>query len=67
MAEEDENHRIDALRQELLRKVGDKHTEMERILGDVKSDVRLIKWLLGFLIVLFGFILALLTAAANIL
>lgn len=52
---EDEDLRIEALRQELMRQV-----------DAVKNDVKNLKWLLVALIAVFPLIMAILAAAANI-
>lgn len=66
MAEPEEDPRIEALKQNLLRQISEKHGEMEREIGDLKSSVKAIKWFVGGLIAVFGVIAAILASAANI-
>jgi len=52
---EDEDYRIDALRQELMREI-----------DSVRSNIKLLKWLFMAVIGVFGLIATILAIAANI-
>lgn len=63
---DDEDLRINALRQELMREVDTVKNSVARDLDSVKGNIKLLKWLLVALIAVFSLITAILAAAANI-
>ncbi len=63
---EDEDLRIEALRQELMREVDAVKNEVGRDLDDIKNNITLLKWFLLALIAVFSLIAAILAFAANI-
>lgn len=63
---EDEDLRINALRQELMREIKVVKNDVGGDLGDIKSNIKLLKWLFGAVIAVFSLIVAILVAAANI-
>lgn len=63
---EDEDLRIDALRQEIMREVDAVKNDVEQSLGGLMGDIKNLKWLLGILIAVFALIATILALAANI-
>lgn len=63
---EDEDLRIDALRQEIMREVDAVKNDVEQSPGGLMGDIKNLKWLLGILIAVFALIATILALAANI-
>jgi hypothetical protein len=63
---EDEDYRIDALRQELIREIDSVRSDVEKGLDDIRTNIRLLKWLFMALVGVFGLIATILAIAANI-
>jgi hypothetical protein len=63
---EDEDLRIEALRQELMREVDSVKNEINSSLNGLRKDIGTLKWLLLALIAVFSLIMAILASAANI-
>jgi hypothetical protein len=63
---EDEDLRIEALRQELMREVDSVKNETNSSLNGLRKDIGTLKWLLLALIAVFSLIMAILASAANI-
>lgn len=63
---EDEDLRINALRQELMREIEAVRNSVDGDLGDIQSNIRLLKWLFVAMIAVFSLIAAILAIAANI-
>ena len=63
---EDEDLRINALRQELMREIDAVRNDVNGDLGDIKSNIKLLKWLFVAMIAVFSLIATILAAAADI-
>ena len=63
---EDEDLRINALRQELKREIEAVKNDVDGDLGNIKSNITLLRWLFVAMIAVFSLIAAILAAAANI-
>lgn len=63
---EDEDLRIKALREELKREMDGVRNDVGGRLGDIESNIKLLKWLFVAMIGVFALIAAILASAANI-
>lgn len=63
---EDEELRIKALREELMRKIETVGNDVNGSLGDLKTDVKVLKYLFGTLIAVFSLLLTIIAFAADV-
>jgi hypothetical protein len=63
---EDEDYRIDALRQELMREIDSVRSDVDTSLGGIRTNIKLLKWLFMAVIAVFGSIATILAIAADI-
>ncbi|PLS87311.1 MAG: hypothetical protein CYG60_02575 [Actinobacteria bacterium] len=63
---EDEELRIEALRQELKRDMDGIKNQVDSDLGGIKTDIKVLKYLFGAVIAVFSLLAAILASAANI-
>jgi hypothetical protein len=63
---EDEDYRIDALRQELMREIDSVRSDIDTSLGSIKTNIKVLKWLFMAVIAVFGSLATVLAIAANI-
>lgn len=62
----DDDLRIEALRQELKRDMEAIKNEVDSSMGDIKTNITVLKYLFGAMIAVFGLIASILAFAANI-
>lgn len=62
----DADDRLEALRQELVRRVETSENNLREDIGDLENQVRSLKWMYGATIALFGLIVALLALAVAV-
>jgi hypothetical protein len=63
---EDEDYRIDALRQELMREIDSVRSDIDTSLSSIKTNIRVLKWLFMAVIAVFGSLATVIALAANI-
>lgn len=64
---EDEDLRIEALRQELMKELSTVENNVNRDLDIIKTNIRVLKWLFGGMIAVFSLIATILAFAAGVL